>query len=265
MNQQPSIKKRRIGTPGFWILIAVGAIIAVVVLAILIDSAVYYNKVHAGVSVSGIDLGGQTKDEAIASVTSAGGQGAEQPHHPHRRRQDLDAHARRRGHQHGRRRRRQGGHGRQPRATTSSPTSAPAGSCTSASKTFPSPAPWTAPRCDGFVAGIAKELDVAPVNAGLAIENGKIKVIESRERAGGRPGRLWPRQLERAARDPPQHHGRGARSWSRSRTSRPRTTQAAQQQAETMISGAGHRHRRRQELDHHRPRDRLLHGLHARR
>ena len=61
VNQQPSIKKRRIGTPGFWILIAVGAVIAVCVLAILVDSAVYYNKVHAGISVSGIDLGGKTK------------------------------------------------------------------------------------------------------------------------------------------------------------------------------------------------------------
>ncbi len=38
------------------------------VLAIVIDSALYYNKVHAGVSVSGVSLGGKTKDEAVAAL-----------------------------------------------------------------------------------------------------------------------------------------------------------------------------------------------------
>jgi hypothetical protein len=51
-------------------LISVGALIAVCVLAILVDSALYYNKVHSGVSVSGVDLGGQSKDEAVASLTA---------------------------------------------------------------------------------------------------------------------------------------------------------------------------------------------------
>ena len=68
MLNQPSTKKRRLGTPGFWALVAVGTIVAVVVLAILVDSVVYYNKVHSGVSVAGIDLGGQTKTEATASL-----------------------------------------------------------------------------------------------------------------------------------------------------------------------------------------------------
>jgi len=70
VNQQRAIKKRRTAAPGFWALVAVGVIIVIVVLAILVDSAVYYNKVHAGVSVNGIALGGQTKTEAIASLDS---------------------------------------------------------------------------------------------------------------------------------------------------------------------------------------------------
>ena len=69
--QHANIKKSRVGTPGFWALIAVGAVVAIVVLAILVDSAVYYNKVHAGVSVNGIALGGQTKTEAIATLSGA--------------------------------------------------------------------------------------------------------------------------------------------------------------------------------------------------
>jgi vancomycin resistance protein YoaR len=74
VSQQPNIKARGRGrgrSPGFWALVAVGALVVACVLAVLVDSAVYYNKVHAGVSVSGVDLGGQTKDEAIACVDKA--------------------------------------------------------------------------------------------------------------------------------------------------------------------------------------------------
>ena len=50
------------------ILIAVASVLAVVAFAYLLDSAIYYNKVHAGVSVSGLKLGGLTKDEAAAAL-----------------------------------------------------------------------------------------------------------------------------------------------------------------------------------------------------
>jgi vancomycin resistance protein YoaR len=52
------------------ILIAVGSFVALVVLAIVIDAALYYNKVHAGVSVSGVSLGGLTPEEATAELGS---------------------------------------------------------------------------------------------------------------------------------------------------------------------------------------------------
>ena len=46
----------------------IGSIVALVVLAIVVDSALYYNKVHAGVSVAGISLGGKTEDDAAAAL-----------------------------------------------------------------------------------------------------------------------------------------------------------------------------------------------------
>ena len=52
-----------------WILIALGVVIALCVLAILVDAGVYYNKIHAGVSISGHNMGGLTRDEAVAQVT----------------------------------------------------------------------------------------------------------------------------------------------------------------------------------------------------
>jgi vancomycin resistance protein YoaR len=55
----------------FGILIAIGSIVALCVLAILVDAALYYNKVHAGVSVSGQSIGGLTRGEATAQVTAS--------------------------------------------------------------------------------------------------------------------------------------------------------------------------------------------------
>jgi vancomycin resistance protein YoaR len=52
------------------VFITVGVIVAIVVLAIVIDSALYYNKVHAGVSVAGQSLGGLTPEEATADLNA---------------------------------------------------------------------------------------------------------------------------------------------------------------------------------------------------
>lgn len=177
VNQQPSIKKRRIGTPGFWILIAIGAVIAVFVLAILIDSASYYNKVHGGVSVSGVDLGGKTKDEAIASVNALVDESRNNPITltasskswtlmPDDVGTSMDVESavkaamavtRENGFFAGLRTRWNLHFNKQDLPLTGTVNSA---------------------KMDGYVAGIAKEIDILPVNAGLAIENGKIRVIE---------------------------------------------------------------------------------------
>jgi vancomycin resistance protein YoaR len=178
--KQPSISKRRSGTPGLWALIAVGAIIAIVVLAILVDSVAYHNKVHAGVSVNGIALGGQTKTEAIASLNTVVGQAQNSP--------ITIAYA--------------------GKTWTLMPTDVGAtmdveGAVKAAmevsrksnflvdigtrwklyfgKKDLPLTGSVDSTKMQTFVAGIAKEIDVSPVNAALSIENGQIKVVDSVE------------------------------------------------------------------------------------
>ena len=177
MNQQPTIKKRLIGTPGFWILVAVGAIVAIFVLAILIDSTAYYKKVHAGISVAGVDLGGQTKDEAVASIGALVSQVQSSPITltagdktwtvmPYDVGTSMDVEG-----------------------------AVKAAMAVSREKNFfsdigtrwklyfakqdlPLSGSVENAKVDAVVAGVAKQVDILPVNAGLAIENGKIRVIE---------------------------------------------------------------------------------------
>jgi len=72
-------KKRRRGRGRLRVLIAVGSVIALFGLAALIDSALYYNKVHAGVTVSGHPVGGLTRDEATAALTRLVKQAQDEP------------------------------------------------------------------------------------------------------------------------------------------------------------------------------------------
>jgi vancomycin resistance protein YoaR len=69
LRNRSATQKRRRGRKRLRVLIAVGSIVALFVLAMLIDSALYYNKVHTGVSISGISMGGLTRDEATAALT----------------------------------------------------------------------------------------------------------------------------------------------------------------------------------------------------
>lgn len=54
-------------------------IAAVLVLAILVDAGLSYNRVHAGVSVTGIDVGRLTRDEAAAALNKRVKQSAAKP------------------------------------------------------------------------------------------------------------------------------------------------------------------------------------------
>jgi vancomycin resistance protein YoaR len=62
-------QRRRRGRGRLRILIAVGSVLLVLLLGLLIDSALYYNKVHAGVSIAGHSVGGLTRTEATAALT----------------------------------------------------------------------------------------------------------------------------------------------------------------------------------------------------
>ena len=79
MKKQSVTRKNSRGRKRFRILVAAGSIIALLVLAMLIDSALYYNKVHAGVSISGHSMGGLTPDEATAALTGLVEDARDQP------------------------------------------------------------------------------------------------------------------------------------------------------------------------------------------
>ncbi|MBN1631621.1 MAG: VanW family protein [Thermoleophilia bacterium] len=71
-NQSVSQKRRR-AKRRLNIFIAAGVVLFVVALAILVDSSLYYNKVHAGVNVAGdqgLSLGGLSHDEAVAKLST---------------------------------------------------------------------------------------------------------------------------------------------------------------------------------------------------
>src|SRR5690606_7354853 len=48
------------------VLLAVASIIALFALLVVVDSVLYYGKIHTGVSIAGRSVGGMTHDEATA-------------------------------------------------------------------------------------------------------------------------------------------------------------------------------------------------------
>ncbi len=177
MNEQPISKKRRTGTVGFWILISVGALIAVCVLAILVDSALYYNKVHTGVSVSGVDLGGQSKEEAVASLAELVDKAQSSPitltagqktwtlmPDDAGTAMDVD------------------GAVQSAMAVTRENNFftdiVTRFKLFSSERDLPLNGSVENAKLDAYIAGVAKQLDIQPVNAGLAIDGSQIRVIE---------------------------------------------------------------------------------------
>ncbi|MFH0916926.1 MAG: VanW family protein [bacterium] len=69
MKNQSVAQRRRRGRARLRVLIAVASVAALIGLAMLVDAAMYYNKVHTGVSVSGHNVAGLTRDEAAATLT----------------------------------------------------------------------------------------------------------------------------------------------------------------------------------------------------
>lgn len=59
--------------------VAAAAVLVLLLVAYLVDSAVYYGKVHAGVSVAGLSLGGLTRDEAASALERVVEKAQDQP------------------------------------------------------------------------------------------------------------------------------------------------------------------------------------------
>lgn len=51
------------------LILALGVLVTLVVFAILVDTALTYNRVHPGISISGVDAGGTTPADAEAALT----------------------------------------------------------------------------------------------------------------------------------------------------------------------------------------------------
>lgn len=158
-------------------LVAVGTIVALCVLAIVIDAALYYNKVHAGVSVSGVGLGGLTQDEAAAELSAMVDEAQQSgivltngdetwTIMPDEVGTEMDVDG---------------------AVTAAMDVSREGNFFTDIGKRFklyfsrvdlPLTGAVNSEMLDETLAGIAREIDVAPVNAGLAIDGTQIRVIE---------------------------------------------------------------------------------------
>jgi vancomycin resistance protein YoaR len=180
LNNQRLTEKRKRRRKRLAVLIGVGSVVAIVVLAIVIDSALYYNKVHTGVKVSTLSLGGLTRDEATAALTRWVEDAQESP-------VVLTS-----------------GDGTWPVMPADVGTKIDVEGAVSAAMDVSRRSNFVVDlfkRCklyfadeeialagtvdsakmDEVLGAIAEELDIPPVNAGLAIDGAKIKVIEGQK------------------------------------------------------------------------------------
>ena len=177
MERETITKKRYTRTAWFWIVIAVGALVAACGLTVLVESLVYHNEVHPGVSVHGVDLGGMTKDEATVALTrlvdSAGPITLKSGNTtwlvtPAAVGTAMDV------------------QGAVAEAMAVSRKSNFFGDVVTRFKLYfdgrdlPLTGTVDQAKLDALLSGIAKELHVTPVNAGLAIQGSTINVIEGR-------------------------------------------------------------------------------------
>jgi vancomycin resistance protein YoaR len=161
-------------------LIGIGSLVFVVLLAVLVDTALYYNRVHDGISVAGIDVGGKTEEEAIASLAAVVDESRRSPITVTDGTESWtlmpdDA----------------GTHMNVEKAVTAALALSRDGNIFSdigkrwklyfSPRDVPLTGTVDAAKLAAFVAGIAQKLDVEPVNASLAMKNGTVSVIKSAE------------------------------------------------------------------------------------
>lgn len=175
---RPTARKKGLPPGVLWTGLGVGALACLFLLAVLVDSALYYNKVHSGISVSGVELGGKTEAEAISALEQAVEAAQDDPVTltsgnktwtvlPVDVGTQFDV----------------GAVVKTAMAVTRQSNvfgdiGARWGLYFSA-RQLPLTGTVDEGKLTAFVAGIARTVDIPPVDAGLAIENGTIKVISS--------------------------------------------------------------------------------------
>jgi vancomycin resistance protein YoaR len=63
------VKKPFTKTPWYWVLMVVGVIVAICLIAAVAEASLSYGKVHEGISVRGVDVGGKNRVEATAAIS----------------------------------------------------------------------------------------------------------------------------------------------------------------------------------------------------
>ncbi|HEX2986556.1 MAG TPA: VanW family protein [Chloroflexota bacterium] len=179
-SEQRSIGGGRATKPWFWIAVALGALVAICLLAIVVDSAIYYGKVHSGVRLSGVDVGGKTRDQATAALNALVQEAESRPitiawgdkswavmPEDGATRMDVEA-----------------------AVNTAMQETRKNGFLTDilarwrlyfSARDFPLTGSVDKSKLAEFVAGVAKQVDIEPVNAGLRIEKTSVKVVDSVE------------------------------------------------------------------------------------
>ena len=170
---------RRLRLRRLRVFIAVGSVVAIVLLAILADYIIYRGEIHAGVSISGQSVSGLTRDEASARITALVDEA---------RKSEITLVS---------------GERAWPVFADDVGTEFDVAAAVSAAmdvsresnffvdlgrrlklyfSDFDAPLEGTvdSAKMEGVLAKVAAELDEAPVNAGLAMERGEIVVIEGR-------------------------------------------------------------------------------------
>ena len=177
MEHETISKKRLTRTVWFWTLVAVGVVVVACALAVLVDALLYTDEIHAGVGVYGVDLGGMTKGQATAALARLADSA--------------------------------GPVTLQSGDKTWSVTPADSGTAMDVQgavaqamavtrqgnffedvvtrfklyrtrRDLPLSGTVDRAKIDAFLNGVATELHLAPVNAGLAIQDGTVKVIDGR-------------------------------------------------------------------------------------
>ena len=172
--------RRRGLSTRFKVLLGVGTLVVAIVLTLAIEAAVSSNKVHPGISVSGIDLGGLTADEATALLSKHVSKTQSSPITLTSGNRGWDVMPA------------ELGGSVDVKAAISS-----AMAVTTDSNVFvdmgrrwklyfkkvdlPLQGSVDTAKMDAFLVDLAREVDVKPTNASLAIENGEIKLAEHRD------------------------------------------------------------------------------------
>ena len=70
MDEPAGSSRRTVGTAPFWVLMALVVVVALCGIVVGVDYVIYRDRIHSGVSIAGVDVGGMSTQEAVATVAA---------------------------------------------------------------------------------------------------------------------------------------------------------------------------------------------------